>query len=162
MTEQQTFFEALTDVNTVQQEALGTLRWVGNKCYKYVAIKNVGGTVAGAAGDFAVYTADSYDVHQVSLRKADGDTTPIGAGVLQAAVTGTSGTAYYGWIQVKGAVTLNTAFTSAPANGQPLTPGTTDLAVTKANEADSAAVYKHVIGVCQDVTNKQIVLDCPF
>lgn len=153
---------ALTDVGTTQQNALGEIRWEGGKAYKYVQIKNTTATVAGVAGDVACYAADGYSDNLVVLDKSDANTAPIGAGVIQAAVTGTAGTSYYGWIQVKGAATLNTALGGSAASGDPLTPGTSDLALTKAAEADSTAVYKHVCAITQDAANKQVVCDFPF
>lgn len=53
----QTFVTKLTDVNSTAQEVLGTLRFEGNKVYKYVEIKNTTATVAGAAGDPVAYFA---------------------------------------------------------------------------------------------------------
>ncbi|KKM65406.1 hypothetical protein LCGC14_1491550, partial [marine sediment metagenome] len=52
---QKIFVTQLTAVDAVAKEPLGTIRFDGNKVYKYVELANITATVAGVAGDIASY-----------------------------------------------------------------------------------------------------------
>ena len=151
---------ALTDVTSTATNALGTIYHDGTKKYKYVNIKNTTATVAGAAGDPVGYFAvTGYTNNRVVIDLSDADSPAFAAGVLCGTVTGTSGTDYYGWIQITGAATTVTSVSSAAA-GAPFTLNATDKTFVKAAESDTAAVYKQVAGISINTTTG-IVLTCP-
>lgn len=146
------FLTRLTDTSSTDLEGVGTLRWEGNKCYKWVQYDTGAGGIAAASGKVAYYyTLDGYKNNQVTADLTD--SVELGAGVLQAA----PGDGEYGWIQIKGAATLAAALT-AGADGDPLTPtgssdGTLDV---------SAAVTDHVCAYAGDISDKEIICDFPF
>ncbi len=146
------FVSALSDVTTTLKDQLGDIRWVGNKCYKYVQYKEGAAAVDGVAGEVAYYyTLDGHKLNQVSSDLSD--SVEIGAGVLQAIMSDNE----YGWIQIKGDATLTIALT-AGADGDPLTPtgsadGTLDV---------SAAVTDNVCAIAGDLSDKEIACDFPF
>ena len=139
--------------------------------YKYVKFLNTTATVAGAAGDVVCYTAeDGYDDNEVCADYSDADTKPVGAGVLQATVTGTLATAYYCWIQIKGMDTLNIAIESsndatpvAVGDGDPLVVGDADKTLRRDNTViDADAERKPVVAIAMDASAKTVILDFPF
>lgn len=153
----QTFVTKLTDVNSTAQEVLGTLRFDGNKVYKYVEIKNTTATVAGAAGDpVAYFAATGYGNNRVVIDLTDADATvPFSAGVLCGTITGTLAVAEYGWIQIKGLSTLLTAVTSGAAGK------TFKLSTTDKTASVSTAATDNFMGVSMNATTG-VCLDCPF
>lgn len=107
--------------------------------YKFVKLLNETATVAGAAGDVVGYLdAPTSDAEQntVVTDNSDAATKPIGAGVLQASVTGATGTAEYVWVQVTGYFDANQTVAGSPANGDALFLSTTDKTLTLATAAD--------------------------
>lgn len=161
----QIFVTPLSEVSSKAKEQLGALRWEGNKCYKYVKILNTTATVAGVAGDIACYNAeDGAETHTVVLDKSDADANPIAAGALQGSVNGVAGTAEYGWIQVKGPATLNTALGGSAADGDMLMAGTTDKALEKLTftEGTPNVIKGAYCGVANDASAKKVILDCVF
>lgn len=162
--QQSAVLDALTVVSTDgAHNELGAIWWIGNKAYKYVNIKNTTATVAGALGDPVGYFAvTGYGANRVVIDESDADNPPLCAGVLQGTVVGTLTVDYWGWIQIKGAATLVTAVTNG-TSGAPvfLLGSTTDKTMQRANEADSAAVYKQVCGYSLNTTTG-VYLDCPF
>lgn len=166
------FLTKLTDINSTDKEGVGCLRWEGNKCYKYVKFLNTTATVAGAAGNTVVYTAvDGYDDNEVCMDVSDADAIPIPAGQVLATITGTAGTAYYGWIQIKGFATHSSTL-AASLDGTPAAVAdgcelvkvvATDLTLRRANDViDAAAERALVCGVAVDASAKTIVCDFPF
>lgn len=156
------FRTQLTDVDTEDKDGVGSIRFERNKVYKYVMLKNTTATVAAAAGSMVAYDAeDGHSNSHVVVDLTDADSTPIPAGATLATITGTAGTAYYCWIQIKGLVTVDTAITSG-ADGVGVYLTTTDKTLAKAVEADSAANYKNVAGIAADASAKTVILDCPF
>ena len=107
----------------------------GNK-WKYVKLLNVTATVAGLAGDVAGYSLGLSGSHTVVLDNTDAATKPVGAGVLNATVTGTLAVPYYLWIQVTGPVTALKNLAGTPADGDALFLSTTDKTLTLATAAD--------------------------
>lgn len=165
------FLTPLTAVETTDKETVGTIRFEGNKVYKWVKFLNTSATVAGAAGDAVAYTAvDGYDDNEVCMDLDDADTKPIGAGTVQAAVTGTAGTAYYCWIQIKGADTLNDAIAAsvdstpvAADDGDPLVMGASDGVLRRANTTiDADAERRAEVAIAVDASAKTVILDFPF
>ncbi len=110
---------SLTAYTTDQREPLGAIRREAGKTYKYVNIKNTTATVAGAAGSLVAYfAATGYDNNRVVVDLSDADASPICAGITLGTVTGTLTVDYYGWIQIFGRATLDTAVTSGSINSQ--------------------------------------------
>lgn len=152
----QVYVTRLTAVDSTDKEGVGTIRQEGNKWYKYCLIKNTTATVAGGAGSLVAYFAGTgYGVHRVVVDLTDADTLPVAAGVLLATVTGTLAVAYYGWVQFKGPVTLDTAVTSGAA-GKNFMMTTTDKTGTVATNG-----VQNNVGVSLDATTS-VLLDCPF
>lgn len=153
----QVFVTKLTDVDLTDKEGIGSLRQEGEKWYKYCRIQNVTATVAGAAGSLVGYAAATGILnHRVVVDLTDADAVPIGAGTLCGACAGVAGTAYYGWVQTKGPVTLDTAVTSGAA-GRGATLTTTDKTATIGVAGDLSPY----VGVSYNATTGMI-LDCPF
>lgn len=153
------FQTKLADNSVKDKEGVGTIRWEGNKCYKYIKFNNGAGNVAAVAGYVAYYYGVSgdavtggYETNTVTMDRTD--SMSLGAGVFQVALTD----AYYGWIQIKGPATLAVALT-AGADGDPLTPvdAGADGTLTVAN-ADTDAICAHAT----DISAKKIACDFPF
>ena len=157
--QQRIFTTKLTDVDTIKKEQLGVIRWEGNKCYKYVKIQNTTATVAGVAGDPVAYgAATGYTNNLVVIDLSDADASfALPAGVLVGSVTGTAGTAYYGWIQIKGPATVVTAIAGTPADGDLLELAATDKTVQKRTVVDN-----NIFGYAIDASAKTVSLDCLF
>jgi len=153
----QAFASKLTDVDSVAREALGTLRFEGNKVYKYVELRNVTATVAGVAGNGVAYgAAGGYNLNKVVLDLTDADATKaLAAGSLMATVAGVLATSYFLWIQIKGACTLAIAVT-AGVIGQGFNLTTVDKTF-----AVNAAATDQKAGYSISATTA-VVLDCPF
>ena len=70
----QSFVTKLTDIDTSAKEPLGTLRFEGNKVYKYVMIENHSAAVAGAVGAMCGYYAvTGYGNNRVVVDLSDAD-----------------------------------------------------------------------------------------
>ena len=161
------FATPLTEVSTTAKEELGTIRFEGEKVYKYVKIANVTATVAAASGDPVAYKADKYDEHTVVTDNTDADTIGIPAGVLQGTVAGVLAVSYYGWIQLKGYAVLNSALAGSPSVGDELTilAATADKTATARLYAGTTPNIKangYKLGVVMHVANKEVILDCTF
>ncbi len=153
-----TFLTRLADTRTTDDEGVGTLRWEGNKCYKWVKY-NAGSTpVTCVADEFAYYYAAAGDA--ASLGYESSEVTQyltdalMAAGVAQAIIADGS----YGWIQIKGPATVNTAM-KAGADGQMMT---RVGASTDGSLDVSAAVTDSQAGCATDISADMIALDCPF
>lgn len=159
-----TFLTGLTDVNSSDKEGVGALRWEGNKCYKYVVVKHVGATVAGALGDAVVYNAVTGGMlSAVVIDDTDADPIPHGAGILQGTVAGVDGTEYFCWIQIKGpSVVLQTIAGSSPADGQSLQASGADKSVALHVDVDAGGDAITAIGSIIGVDEKTIFCDFPF
>src|SRR3990172_4576595 len=152
----QAFAARLTDVDSVQRDQLGTLRFEGNKVYKYCKLKNTTATVAVAAGTLLAYlAATGYGSHTVVSDHTDADAALNPAGAAVAVAAGVAGTEYFIWVQVKGPATLDTAVTTGAA-GSPFHMTAAD----KSSAIDSAATQASV-GVSMNATTG-VILDCPF
>jgi len=148
------FITKLTDVKTTDVEGLGTLRFEGNKVYKWVTYSEEAAAVDGVAGEVAYYVAiDGYKLHDVtSDLTASGN---IGAGVLQAIMSDNE----FGWIQIKGLATLTIALTAATDDAPQVVlggaDGTLDINVaTAANE--------NICAWSGDASDKEIICDFLF
>lgn len=153
------FITPLTDVSTTDKEGVGTIRFEGNKIYKYISYSNEAAAVAGVAGEVAYYVADTgYGASDVTsdLSASGVAGREVAAGVLQAALADNE----YGWIQIKGLATLTIALT-AGADGNSLTPtgagdGTLDVVITTVALSHNGCAY------AVDVSAKEILCDFPF
>lgn len=165
-----TYITAITDVDSTDIEGIGTLRWEGEKLYKYVRLQNETATVAGAAGDLCQYDAESgYKNNRVVTDLTDASTMPIGAGLLAGTVAGVAGTAYYCWIQIKGAGTLVEAIAAsvdgtpvACADGDQIVNGAADKVARRVNTViDADAEARAIIGIAVDASAKEIICNFP-
>src|SRR3990167_9203853 len=116
------FATKLTDVFADDREGIGSIRFEGNKIYKYVQYVEATAAVDAVAGEVAYYLALSGDGAAEGYANSKvtsdlSDSAEVGAGVLQAIMSDLE----YGWIQIKGPATLTIALT-AGADGDPLTP----------------------------------------
>lgn len=132
------------------------------KTYRYVKVLNESATVAGAAGDAAAWLG-SPDVattaeedNTVVLDNTDAATKPICAGLLQATVTGATGTAEYVWVQTKGYATANQTLAGTPADGDALFLSTTDKTLTLATAADDP-VCAYAVDASADIVRLNCV-----
>jgi hypothetical protein len=108
------FRTGVNDTNVNDVEGVGTLRVEGECWYKWVSFVNNVSQTNARAGAVVVYTGlNTVDIVASGYGFA--------AGVQMAPAIGTLGTAYFGWIQIKGPAILSAAPTGAPAAGQPLT-----------------------------------------
>ena len=148
-----TYITKLTDVDTTDKEGVGTLRWEGGKCYKYV--KFVDASDTAVVGDGLGYVADAYPENTVCADITDMDAQCIPAGVAVAAITATNS---WAWIQIKGLVVVAAAFNgTTPAQGDTLFLLTTDKTFTV-----DPTVNTRAAGILSHVANKEMILDCPF
>ena len=145
------FVTKLADVKTTDVEGLGTIRFEGNKIYKWVTYSEEAAAVDGVAGEVAYYvTIDGHKNNDVtSDLSASGE---IGAGVLQAIMSDNE----FGWIQIKGPALLTIALT-AGVDDDALTPtgagdGTLDVNVVTAANTD-------VCAYAGDISDKEIICD---
>jgi hypothetical protein len=124
--------------------------------------------VAAVAGDVVAYFAEvGAEQGRVVTDKSDADTVVIGAGVLGGAVAGVhTGTgAEYGWIQIKGPATLNTAIGDSAADGDMLMAGATDKAVQRMKFTGSTPNILAIGAYCaiaNDASAKKVICDFPM
>lgn len=124
---QTAFRTQLTDVDSTAKETLGSVRWVGNKLYKYVKLLNTSDSISVAANDSVAYALGQYANHVVVSDMTDSQATnPVGAGLVQAGLAATAGTAYYLWIQTQGPASPLKNFGGAPNDGDALNQSQTD------------------------------------
>lgn len=159
------YLTPLTAVDTADKEDVGTLRFEGNKVYKYVKLQNTTATVAVAAGDAVAYDAAvGHSVSQVVSDMSDADSIPVAAGIVQGTVAGVLATAYYCWIQIKGPSTALQTIAGSPADGDHFSMSTTDKTLTKfvLTEAAPNTLALSLAGIVTDASAKLIALDCVF
>lgn len=160
------FLTPLDAVDTVDKEDVGTLRFEGNKVYKYVKLQNTTATVAVLAGDAVAYNAvTGHSLNAVVSDASDADTAPVGAGIIQGTVAGVLATAYYCWIQIKGPVVALQTIADTPLDGQEVSMSTTDKTLTVTEYAGTTPNIRQVaacMGVVQDASAKLVALDCLF
>lgn len=147
----------LDRVDTTAQFALGTIGQTHDgKLYKYITYAEATAAVAGVAGEACYYLAGTgYANNDVTSDLSDADTTPVGAGILQASLADNE----FGWIQIKGRAILTIAFT-AGADGNAMTPtgatdGTLDVVVT-------TVALAHICGYAGDHSANELMCDFPY
>jgi len=144
------FKAAIGDLDTTAQCPVGTIREDNNRVYKYCLYS---GTTSIAVGDFLCYVASAGATD--TMTKVDGANTAVPAGVAPQAVG--TGTALYGWVQIKGLATLSTALAGSPAAGDKMTTaGAAAPAVTKAATDNASCAC-----IAFDVANKLVSVTCP-
>jgi len=143
-----------TTVDTTPKFTPGSLgQTADGKLYKYVQYDTGAGPVAAVAGNVAYYYAPGgTSAGATTVVTSDlSDSAGLGAGVLQAVLADGE----YGWIQVAGTATLNTALT-AGADGNALTAvGATDGTLDV-----SALVTDAIVAYAVDASAKIIM--CAF
>lgn len=125
------------------------------RLYKFVQYESAAGTVAAVANNVCYYYAPSgASAGSTTVVTSDlSDSAGVGAGVLQAVIADGD----YGWIQLTGPATLNTALT-AGADGNALTAvGATDGTLDV-----SALVTDNVCAVAIDASAKIILCQFPY
>lgn len=104
------FKTALTETKTYDAEQVGTIRFEGNKVYKWVQFS---GTTAVAAGKAVSYlTMAGADLLENIV---DGASSVVGAGIAQTAVA--AGVVMYGWLQIMGPCVFAGTVTGAAGGG---------------------------------------------
>jgi hypothetical protein len=152
-----TFKSQLTDVDTTAMEDLGAIRMDENGVHKYVQFgatrtTNVSGALV--AGDVVCYVlGTTADLDLMTL--VDEANTAVGAGVVEAAVAATGGP-FYGWVKIKGTVTLSGTPAGSPAAGDELTPASASAKSLTKRATDNG----QSVGVLVDATN--FVMNCNF
>lgn len=158
--------------STTQANALGAIGVnitdQGAKQYKYVKLLNETATVAADDGDMVAYLAapaNDAEVNTVVADFSDADTKPVGAGVLEsdangnfdldgvsvASIAGTTGTAYYGWVQQTGYRVMNQALGGIVAAGDSLLCSATDKALTLATAVDDPVCAYAIVDATKNV-----------
>lgn len=129
------------------------------KKYRYVKLLNETSTVAGASGDAVAYLgspASATEQFTVVTDNTDASTKPVCAGLLNATVTGATGTAEYVWVQVGGPATANQTLAGVGiADGDAVFLSTTDKTLTLATAADDPTC-----GHALDVSADLVYLNC--
>ena len=132
---------ALTGANSGKVPKVGDLyESYDNKTYRFVKYNQGAGAIAAVANNVVGFYAPGGTSTGVfnEVTSDVSDTAGLGAGVL----AGAPGNGEYGWIQVSGPATLNTALVSG-ASGQPLVLSSTTDGTLKVAGAltDSVVAY---------------------
>lgn len=146
----QSWKSAIGDQDATAQELLGSIREDDNKVYKYVKYS---GTTATVAADFMCYV-----VTDETCTTVDKANSVLGAGVA-ITTNAATGTAYYGWIQIRGVATLSSALTAGAAGNALTSIG------SSAGKLDvSGAVTDQIAAICVSVAVAAapvVLLTCP-
>ena len=151
----------VTQVDTTDLEEVGTIRFEGNKIYKYVKLYNDTATAAVVVGDALCYASPGgYESNTVvmDLNDAGSSGSIICAGCATGTVTGTVDTAYYIWVQIKGTITT-TKDLPGTADGKTVT--MSDASADGTLVAQNAAT-EQTVGIISDESANTLILDCPF
>ena len=152
------FQNQLTDTSLSDVVGVGTLRWEGNKCYKWVKYDE-GDSIDIVIGDVLTYKALQYPNNIVTADISEADTIPTPAGVALGTVTVDL---TYMWIQIKGFMTLSLDPTgSSPGDGEALGAGASTSGTNKVAIIDPADNQMR-LGASVDDSSKTCILDCPF
>ncbi len=152
------FQTKLTDTSTSDLEGVGTIRFEGQKIYKWVKFNNGAGNIASVAGGMSYAYAVSkdgvtqgYENSEVTMDFTDG---LFCTGVFQAIIADAS----YGWIQIQGPATLSISIDVGAADGNMLKMSD---AVDGAVEI-RAAVTEERAAIATDFDADLVALRCPF
>jgi len=107
------FQTAIDEYTHTDVEELGTIRWEGEKVYKWVESALVTVAYYPRAGEVGVYFSDRYDESLVLSHGSSGD--GLGAGVWQSNQDLSSGGVRFSWIQIKGPSVISVAVTAGVA-----------------------------------------------
>lgn len=164
MSNKQLFVTDITDVSdstSAHIDTLGDIRWVGNKCYKYVAFDN-GSAVAAVSGNACGYVADTGYAANTVTSDNSASYNGGGAGVF----VSVPADGQYCWIQIKGPVTLNQdPDTGADGAGLTYHANATDGMFDRCTDPGSGGAGANSmaqLGVIQDDSAKLVSLDCPY
>ena len=138
--------------------ALGTMgQRSDGKVYKYIQYIAGAGAIAAVAGNAVGYYAPAGDfaAEGYTLNKVTSDVSDalVAAGILPAVIAANG----YGWIQIRGSVTMTTAPVSG-ADGQTLILSTTTDGTLKV----AAAVTDVCGAIAQDISDKTIICNFPL
>ena len=157
------FITKLTDApaaSTAQRDALASIRWVGNKCYKYVSLLASQGDAdvnIAANGDVVGYS--DYSGTLVSPDATDCVQGMAGIVVNFANWDGDVSANYskYMWIQIKGPATLSQSVSGSPGvlGRVAYAVGDTDLTAAKCTTLLMSGGY-------MTTTTTEIALECPY
>ena len=156
-----TFLTALTDVTLVQKDQLGDIRFNANKWYKYVESVPGGDNVPYTVGRGVTYLGASGHRDSKVVRTTDGSGVQFPAGFNAGGIsTGNSDAkTYYGWIQIKGPLTITASkLTAGVADGEYIKFST----VTSDSYVEIAAYTDAPIGRAMDESAGEIYVDCPW
>jgi hypothetical protein len=142
------FRTALTDIKTTDFEGVGTLRFEGNKVYKWVQFSGVTAVTAGKVVCYNTTVGANLAGNIV-----DGANSVVGAGIAQVSIG--TGTVYYGWIQVGGPCTFAGTVTGAAGAGL------TANGATAGNLVVTTGVIPD-IAILLDATNNIIFCEFPY
>lgn len=165
------FVTPLDEVSSTDKEGVGKIRFQGGKWYKWCKLQNTTATVAVVAGDAVAYDAeDGHRNSHVVSDLTDAGTKPCCAGTVCGTVAGVLATAYYCWVQIKGAVTVAQAIANsldgtpvAAGDGDPIILSTSDKVFRRQNTViDADAERTREVGQAIDASAKYVILDCPF
>lgn len=144
---------------SVRKEPLGTIRFEGNKVYKYVQWKLVPTEdVDGVAGDAVCYT--DYSAHEIGIDLGDMEAS-LPAGIVVAAIDMSAEKGYYSWIQIGGPATVSETVAASAAAGQMINLGSAsaaDKTFTLWISTDEFACA----GILIHAANKEVLLACPW
>ena len=109
----QAFVQPIDQASNLQLDDLNDIQWRGNKAYKYIQYSKGTGSVAGVLGQ----VVDHVGLRVDGIVTSDYSDTPrIGAGVLLINMDDLD----YGWIQIKGEITVSCALAGLDGSGQTL------------------------------------------
>lgn len=138
------FVTALTDVKTTDVETVGTLRWDGEKCYRWVYNSGSTDFVAGNVAFHDLSDGAAFTSYVDAAATAD---LCAMAGVVMGALTH----GYYGWIQVLG---YTAAFGVTNEKTTPTVAGASFIGINGAVYCTAGAVIgtaplyaRHIIGL---------------
>jgi len=162
------FVSDIGDVDTTARDTLGSIRYDVNGVYKYVqfgATRTGQVTASLVKGDVVCYVlGTTADLDLLTL--VDSANSVVGAGVVQGtngvlaanvAVPATGGP-YYGWVKIRGLVTLSNAAGGSPAAGSILT--TTSATAKQVTVITTAT--SQVVGSYIDATNHIADVSFPY
>ncbi len=152
------FITALTETSLEDLEGVGTIRWQGNKAYKWVKYIDGAGDLDIVLGDVLVYVAAKYKLSEVTADLTDAAVQPIGAGLAVGTVTVDL---TFMWMQIKGPALLSLDPAGAGADGDVMAAGADTSGTDKVVIIDPADNLTRM-GTITDDTAKEVVLDCPF
>jgi len=157
----QVFISPIDEAFLTERDTLGDIRWEGNRCYKYVKLRNEVNAVSADIGHKVIYKTDNGHNDNTVTMSENSEPGDIVAGVISAPADGVLLVEYYMWIQIKGPVLLSNTVISASDVGDTVTTGINDFIFTASSILDGDN-YKQICGIVTNTAFTTILLDCPF